>query len=103
MGTWIQEEPQAVREGSDQALQVAARPASVPARHPCQLASETSVSEPDRVKASPAGSSLDACIGLAVPGRPIGPWSRRTAAPEAPATSRTGSQLAHGLLTLPSE
>ena len=25
-------------------------------------------------------------IGLAVPGRPIGPWSRRTAAPEASGT-----------------
>ena len=27
-------------------------------------------------------------IGLAVPGRPIGPWSRRTGAPEASATGR---------------
>jgi hypothetical protein len=27
-----------------------------------------------------------ALIGLAVPGRPIGPWSRRTGAPEASAT-----------------
>jgi hypothetical protein len=27
-------------------------------------------------------------IGLAVPGRPIGPWSRRTGAPEASATRR---------------
>jgi hypothetical protein len=31
---------------------------------------------------------LDACIGLAVPGRPIGPWSRRTGAPQASATGR---------------
>jgi len=29
-----------------------------------------------------------AWIGLAVPGRPIGPWSRRTGAPEASATGR---------------
>jgi hypothetical protein len=29
-----------------------------------------------------------ACIGLAVPGRPIGPWSRRTGAPKAVATGR---------------
>jgi hypothetical protein len=27
-------------------------------------------------------------IDLAVPGRPIGPWSRRTGAPEASATGR---------------
>ena len=27
-------------------------------------------------------------IGLAVPGRPIGPWPRRTGAPEASATRR---------------
>ena len=31
---------------------------------------------------------VKACIGLAVPGRPIGPWSRRTGAPEASATGR---------------
>jgi hypothetical protein len=31
---------------------------------------------------------VEACIGLAVPGRPIGPWSRRTGAPEASATGR---------------
>jgi hypothetical protein len=31
---------------------------------------------------------VPACIGLAVPGRPIGPWSRRTGAPEASATRR---------------
>src|SRR4029450_9892747 len=30
-------------------------------------------------------------IGLAVPGRPIGPWSRRTGAPEASATGRDRS------------
>jgi hypothetical protein len=30
---------------------------------------------------------VKACIGLAVPGRPIGPWSRRTGSPEASATS----------------
>jgi hypothetical protein len=28
------------------------------------------------------GHMVEACIGLAVPGRPIGPWSRRTGAPE---------------------
>src|SRR4029453_5193815 len=31
---------------------------------------------------------VEACIGLAVPGRPIGPWSRRTGAPQASATGR---------------
>jgi hypothetical protein len=31
---------------------------------------------------------VEACIGLAAPGRPIGPWSRRTGAPEASATRR---------------
>jgi hypothetical protein len=35
-----------------------------------------------------AGSVAQACIGLAVPGRPIGPWSRRVGAPEASATRR---------------
>jgi hypothetical protein len=34
------------------------------------------------------GQLVEACIGLAVPGRPIGPWSRRTGAPEASATGR---------------
>jgi hypothetical protein len=29
---------------------------------------------------------VETCIDLAVPGRPIGPWSRRTGAPEASAT-----------------
>jgi hypothetical protein len=38
----------------------------------------------------------EACIGLAVPGRPIGPWSRRTGAPEASATDGTGTSDAHG-------
>src|SRR5512133_3812925 len=32
-------------------------------------------------------------IGLAVPGRPIGPWSRRTGAPKASATRRFGLEL----------
>src|SRR5215207_10463875 len=36
---------------------------------------------------------VPACIGLAVPGRPIGPWSRRTGAPEASATRRFGLEL----------
>jgi hypothetical protein len=31
---------------------------------------------------------VEACIGLAAPGRPIGPWSRRTGAPQASATGR---------------
>jgi hypothetical protein len=31
---------------------------------------------------------VGALIGLAVPGRPIGPWSRRTGAPQASATGR---------------
>ena len=34
------------------------------------------------------GRLVEACIGLAVPGRPIGPWSRRTGAPKASATGR---------------
>jgi hypothetical protein len=37
-----------------------------------------------------------AFIGLAVPGRPIGPWSRRTGAPEASATGRDRSPPVHG-------
>jgi uncharacterized protein len=40
--------------------------------------------QPDQEPAVPH----DAVIGLAVPGRPIGPWSRRTGAPEASATKR---------------
>jgi hypothetical protein len=36
-----------------------------------------------------------AVIGLAVPGRPIGPWSRRTGAPEASATRRDRTPDAH--------
>jgi uncharacterized protein len=40
--------------------------------------------QPDQEPAVPH----DAVIGLAVPGRPIGPWSRRTGAPEASATRR---------------
>jgi hypothetical protein len=43
---------------------------------------------------------LDASIGLAVPGRPVGPWSRRTGAPEASATrgdrSLGAHEIAHG-------
>jgi hypothetical protein len=43
---------------------------------------------------------VEACIGLAVPGRPIGPWSRRTGAPEASATGRDRNpdayEIAHG-------
>jgi hypothetical protein len=39
-------------------------------------------------------------IGLAGPGRPIGPWSRRTGAPEASATGRDRNpgvhEIAHG-------
>jgi hypothetical protein len=34
-------------------------------------------------------------IGLAVPGRPTGPWSRRTGAPRASATGRDRSPDAH--------
>jgi hypothetical protein len=33
--------------------------------------------------------------GLVVPGRPIGPWSRRTGAPEASATTRDRNSVAH--------
>jgi hypothetical protein len=35
-------------------------------------------------------------IGLAAPGRPIGPWSRRTGAPKASATRRDRSPPVHG-------
>jgi hypothetical protein len=34
------------------------------------------------------GRLAEALIGLAVPGRPIGPWPRRTGAPEASATGQ---------------
>jgi hypothetical protein len=47
-----------------------------------------------------AGARLvQACIGLAVPGRPIGPWSRRTGAPQASATGRDGPPMLTRLLT----
>jgi hypothetical protein len=36
---------------------------------------------------------VEARIGLAVPGRPIGPWPRRTGAPQASATGRDRSEL----------
>jgi hypothetical protein len=39
---------------------------------------------------------LQALIGLAVPGRPIGPWSRRTGAPEASATGRNRTSVRAG-------
>jgi hypothetical protein len=42
------------------------------------------------------GRLAQACIGLAVPGRPIGPWSRRTGAPKASATRRDRSPPVHG-------
>jgi hypothetical protein len=42
---------------------------------------------------------LTARIGLAVPGRPIGPWSRRTGAPKASATRRDRSPPVHGEYT----
>ena len=42
---------------------------------------------------------VEACIGLAVPGRPIGPWSRRTGAPEASATGRDRTPMLTRLLT----
>jgi hypothetical protein len=38
------------------------------------------------------GQLVEACIGLAVPGRPIGPWSPRTGAPKASATGRDGAR-----------
>ena len=38
-------------------------------------------------------------IGLAVPGRPIGPWSRRTGAPKASATGRDRPPMLTRLLT----
>jgi hypothetical protein len=46
---------------------------------------------------------VPACIGLAVPGRPIGPWSPRTGAPEASATGRDRTPMFTKLLTRPSE
>ena len=42
-----------------------------------------------------------AVIGLAVPGRPIGPWSRRTGAPEASATGRDRKTLPRRVRGLP--
>jgi hypothetical protein len=45
------------------------------------------------------GRLVEACIGLAVPGRPIGPWSRRTGAPEASATGRDRTPMLKRLLT----
>jgi Domain of unknown function (DUF1508) len=45
---------------------------------------------------------LDACIGLAVPGRPIGPWSRTPPALRSSATRDRNPESAHGLLTRPS-
>jgi hypothetical protein len=53
------------------------------------------------VKASPAGSNLGAAIGLAVPGRPIDPWSEDRSARGAHDMDRTPA--AHGLLTRPSD
>jgi hypothetical protein len=41
------------------------------------------------------GRLVEACIGLAVPGRQIGPWPRRTGAPEASATGRDRNPDAH--------
>jgi hypothetical protein len=35
-------------------------------------------------------------MGPAVPGRPIGPWSRRTGAPQASATTRDRAELNQG-------
>jgi hypothetical protein len=46
---------------------------------------------------------VGACIGLAVPGRPIGPWSRRTGAPEASATGRDRKALPRRLQRLAHE
>jgi hypothetical protein len=47
--------------------------------------------------------AIQSVIGPAVPGRPIGPWSRRTGAPEASATGRDRNpDHAHSLLTGPS-
>jgi hypothetical protein len=40
---------------------------------------------------------VPACISLAMPGRPIGPWSRRTGAPEASATRRDPDPDAHSI------
>jgi hypothetical protein len=50
------------------------------------------VSERDRVKARSASPILRLGIGLAVSGRPIGPWSQRTGAPQASATRRDRNQ-----------
>jgi hypothetical protein len=54
----------------------------------------------DQTDKSPA-FPLDAGIGLAVPGRPIGPWSRRTGAPEASATLRDRKTLPRRVRGLP--
>jgi hypothetical protein len=39
---------------------------------------------------------VKAFIGVAVPGRPIGPWSRRTGAPKASATGRDRASVRAG-------
>jgi hypothetical protein len=46
------------------------------------------VARPVELALQARGRLIEACIGLAVPGRPIGPWSRRTGAPQASATRR---------------
>jgi hypothetical protein len=48
------------------------------------------------IMASLTAKRTTALIGLAVPGRPIGPWSRRTGAPQASATGRDRSPPVHG-------
>jgi hypothetical protein len=50
------------------------------------------VARPVELALQARGRLIEACIGLAVPGRPIGPWSRRTGAPQASATGRDRSR-----------
>ena len=51
------------------------------------------------IMASLTAKRPTALISFAVPGRPIGPWSRRTGAPEASATGRDQTPMLTRLLT----
>jgi hypothetical protein len=55
--------------------------------HRCRSMSSQAAILPD-LALQARGRLVEGCIGLAVPGRPIGPWSRRTGAPQASATGR---------------
>ena len=61
---------------------------TTPQRAPPAPSPDGAGDQPGRPGFASRWSMVKACIGLAVPGRPIGPWSRRTGAPEASATGR---------------